>query len=131
MEPRLHQRLQEHRRHGLRNAILNCWHTKRSGTPAMRLRYHHRPHRRRKVRPRAHPIPDLVQVVLQILLEFLDRDTIHSRCALVGFHLPVCLPYLLLRDVERLALYYSRGFTLSGRQHRICSRWSRAPGYEE
>ena len=32
----------------------------------------------------------------------------------------------LLRREALCYIYYSRGFTLSGRPHRICSRWSRA-----
>src|SRR2546423_14125990 len=40
--------------------------------------------------------PDLVQVVLQILLEFVDRAPIHSRRTLVGLDLLVGLPHFPL-----------------------------------
>src|SRR5207344_1069319 len=40
----------------------------------MRLRNLNRPHRRRKVDPRRHPIPDLVQIVPQIGLERLPDE---------------------------------------------------------
>ena len=41
----------------------------------MRLRYLHGQHRRRKITPRRHPVPDPVQIVLQVLLELLDAST--------------------------------------------------------
>ena len=37
-------------------------------------------YRRRKVGSRAHPIPDLVEIVLQVGFELLDRLTIRARC---------------------------------------------------
>ena len=43
----------------------------------MRFGYLHSQHRRRKVTPRGHPIPDLVQIVLQILLKTLDAASVH------------------------------------------------------
>src|SRR6266511_6009158 len=70
----------------------------------MRLRDLHRLNRRRKVGPRRHPIPDLVQVALQILfLERLQRLPVHPGRALIPFHLSPGVPHLHLRDVERLA----------------------------
>ena len=62
----------------------------------MGLRYLDRPHRGRKVRPRAHPVPDLVQIVLQIGLELAQGLLVHSRGTLVGRHLPVRLPNICL-----------------------------------
>ena len=53
--------------HRLRHPVRDRRHPQDSRPTAMRLRYLHRLHRRRKVGPRRHPIPDLVQVVLQIL----------------------------------------------------------------
>ncbi len=61
-------------------------------------------HRGRKVRPRAHPVPDLVEVALQIGLELTQGLLVHSRSTLVGRNLPVRLPHLLLGNVERLGL---------------------------
>src|SRR6185369_13541934 len=46
--------------------------------------------------------PDLVQVVLQILLEYLERHPIHTRRTPIGFNLPIGLPYLPLRNIKRL-----------------------------
>src|SRR5664279_6069533 len=49
----------------------------------MRLRYFYRPHRWREVAPRRHPVPDLVQIVLQIGFEVLDGTPVHPRCTLI------------------------------------------------
>jgi hypothetical protein len=62
----------------------------------------HRPDRGRKVGPRAHPIPDLVEVVSQIGLELLKRLPIHSRGTLVGRNPPVRLPHQRLGNRKRL-----------------------------
>ena len=72
--------------------------------PAMRFRYFHRLHRRRKVTPRGHPVPDPVQIILQIGLEILDRAPVHSRRSLVSPDSQVRLPYKPLRNTERLYL---------------------------
>src|SRR5664280_3080023 len=58
----------------------------------MRLRYFYRPHRWREVAPRRHPVPDLVQIVLQIGFEVLDGTPVHPRCTLIVLDL---LPRLL------------------------------------
>src|SRR6516165_3667148 len=56
----------------------------------------HRPDRRWKVAARRHPIPDLVEVVLQLPLEALNRLLVDTCCSLIGFNLLICLPYLPL-----------------------------------
>ena len=70
----------------------------------MRLGDLHRPDRGRKVRPRAHPIPDLVQVSLQIGLELVQRLPIHSRGTLVRLDLPPRFPNHQLGNLKRLVL---------------------------
>src|SRR6202521_5739743 len=40
-----------------------------------------------KVRPRRHPVPDLEEIPLQILLEGRDGDAIHARRPTIFFHL--------------------------------------------
>src|SRR6516164_7370119 len=61
-------------------------------------------HRRREVTPRGHPIPDLVEVILQVGLERLDGLTVHPGGALVGLDPLVCLPDHLLGNRVRLGL---------------------------
>src|SRR5262249_48498085 len=104
VELRLHQRLQEHRRHCLRYPIGDRRHTKRSDPSAMRLRYLHRPHRRRKIGTRTHTIPDLVQLILQIRLELRKGLLVHSRGTLILRDLLVCLPHQGLGNIKRLDL---------------------------
>src|SRR6266498_1620280 len=62
----------------------------------------HRLDRGRKVGPRAHPIPDLVEVVRKIGLELLEILPVHPRRALVGLDPPPRLPDHRLRDRKRL-----------------------------
>ena len=104
MEPRLHQRLQIHGHHRLRDPVGDRGHAEHTDPAAMRLGDLHRPDRGRKVGPRAHPIPDPVEVVLQIGLELVQRLPIHSRGTLVGLDLPLRLPDQLLGNRERLVL---------------------------
>jgi hypothetical protein len=54
--------------------------------------------------PRAHPIPDLVEVSPQIGLELLEILTIHSRRALVGLDPPPRLPHHRLGNRKRLLI---------------------------
>src|ERR1035441_6127434 len=78
-------------------------HPEQAGPAAMRLGDLHRHHRGREVGPRGHPVPDPVEIVLQVLLERLDGLPVHPRCTLVPFHLDPGVPDLLLADLERLA----------------------------
>src|SRR5688500_11692583 len=75
-------------------------------------------HRRREVAPRGHPVPDLVEVILQVGLESLDGLPVHPGSALVGLDLLVGLPDHLFGNRVRLGL-----------SHRLLplwvDRWSR------
>ena len=71
------------RDHRLSDPVGHGGHTEDSRSPTVWLRYLHCPHRRRKVRPRGHPIPDLVQIALQISFEVLDRLPVHPGRALL------------------------------------------------
>ena len=108
MEARLHRLLQPPRHHGLGDPVRDRGHPKHPGPAAMRLGYLHRQHRRRQVAARRHPVPDLVQVAPEILLEVLQRAPVHTRCALVGLHLPIGLPHLPLGDHNRLSWWPQR-----------------------
>jgi len=104
VEHRLHKRLQEHGHHRLRDPVCDRRHTQHSDPAAVRLRDLYRPDRGRKVRPRTHPIPDLVEVVHKIGPERLKVLPVHSRRALVGFDLPPRLPHHPLGNRKRLVL---------------------------
>ena len=73
MEFRFHDFLQPGRGHGLRDSVRDGRHAENPGPCAMRFRYFHRFHRRREVAARGHPVPDLIEITLQIGLEVLDR----------------------------------------------------------
>ena len=57
--------------------------------------------RRREVRPRRHPVPQLVQILRQVLLEVGDGLIVDAGSTAVGLDLLVCLPYRALRYVVR------------------------------
>jgi hypothetical protein len=101
VEDLLHPLRQVTGHHRLRDPVSDGGHRQHPGaTPALGDR--HRFDVRWEVCARGHPIPDLVQVVLQVLLERLDRHSVHPGRALVSSHLHPGVPHLLLGDVERL-----------------------------
>jgi hypothetical protein len=53
------------------------------------------------------------EIVLQVLLEVLDRLPVRSRCPAVGFHLQPGIPYLLFRYLKRLACRYLLAHSIS------------------
>jgi hypothetical protein len=104
MEHRLHppQKMSGH--HGLSHPVGDSGNAEHSAAATVWLRDLHRAHRGRKVGARRHPVPDLVQVPLKILLEVLDTLPVHSRSTSIR---PDLLPRLLdfpLRNIERLDL---------------------------
>ena len=103
VEDRFRPRLQNSGHHRLRDPIPHGRHTQNPGACAVRFRDLDRTHRRREVTTRGHPVPDLAQVALQILLERLDRHPVHPGCTPVRLDLLPCLPDSLLRNHERLA----------------------------
>ena len=104
VENRLQFFLQQHRRRSLRHPVSRVRHAEQTHAFPMIFRYLHAPHRPREVTPRAHPVPQLVHVVLPLLCEQADADRVHARCPVVG---PDPLPRLnhqALIDLKRLHL---------------------------
>ncbi len=101
MELWFHHRLQICLGHGLRDAVT---HRRNAQLPraACTLRDLDLPHRWRKVAAGRHPIPDLVQVALQILLECRHRLPIHTRGTAVRSYPPIRLPNYFLGNLLRL-----------------------------
>ena len=66
------------------------------------LRYADRPDRRREVRARRHPIPNPVEIVLQVLLEHLDRLSIDASRSVVRLDPSVGFPNHPLGNTKRL-----------------------------
>jgi len=65
---------------------------------AIRFRDVDSPHRRRKVAPRGHPIPEFVELARQVGLEVCNRLSIYSSRSLVGLHTLEGFPDLALRE---------------------------------
>ena len=86
----------------------------------MRLGDLNHPDRRWKPGPRAHPIPDLVELVPKIGLELGQVLPIHAGGTLVGLDLPPRLPHQPLGNRKRLAFGLWQCF--------LASSQSRSPG---
>ncbi len=103
MEGRFHQRLQVRFGHRLSNPVGDSGNAQ-SPLASVFLRYRHRADRWRKVRSRRHAIPNLIEVVLQVLLERLNRFRIDSSGSLIRFDPFVRFPHDFLGNTERLCL---------------------------
>jgi hypothetical protein len=58
------------------------------------------------IRARRHPVPDLIQVVLQPVSERIQLDPVNPGRALVTQHLLPRREHLDFRDIERLGLLH-------------------------
>src|ERR1019366_5138743 len=103
MEQRVHRRLQSRLHHPLPDPIRHRRYAQLP-FPAVGFRYLHRPHRRRKVTARRHPIPDLVQVPFQVPFEIRNRLLVDPCRSLVGFDSLIRFPDFPLGNTERLGL---------------------------
>jgi hypothetical protein len=81
----LHQRLQDYLRHRLRHAIRDRGYPERTYL-TVSPGYLYESRRRRKVTPRPHPVSDLIEIPLQILLEHQQRLAVHPGGTTVGLH---------------------------------------------
>jgi hypothetical protein len=104
MEDRLELLLQQPCGCGLRYPVCQHWHAERPDPRPMILRYLHRPHRRRQVTARAHPVPQLVEVVPHIAAEVGDADGVHARRPAVGSDLLPRLNDEVFGDLKRLSV---------------------------
>ncbi len=98
MEVRLHLRLEIHGRHGLSDSICDCRHPEHPNSAPRLLRYFYRSQ---------HPVPQLVEVPLEVHLECCDGFPVDARGSLVGLDPAVCLPYDLLRDRKLFRLRFA------------------------
>ena len=103
MEMRVHHRLEDHLHHGLRHAVGHRRNAQRPNA-AVVLRYFDEPHGRRKIRARRHPIPDLVEVVLEVRFECRDGLAVHPRGPLVRLDPLIRVPHETLRNHIRLGV---------------------------
>src|SRR5262249_460816 len=103
---RVQHRLQKATDDLLGDAIGDRWNAQWT-RPSIRLRDIDPPHRRRKVAPRGHAIPELVEVAREVGLELHNRLSVHSSRSLVRLHTLEGFPDLALRDRERLCLVHA------------------------
>src|ERR1017187_6449099 len=103
VEQRIYRRFQSRLHHHLRDPVRYSWNPQLPFS-ARCLRYFHRPHRRRKIAARRHPIPDPVQVPFQVPFEIRNRLLIDACRSLIGLYPFIRLQYLPLRNHKRLCL---------------------------
>src|SRR6266446_9336236 len=105
MKHRLQNRLQVTADDFLGNAVGNRWNAQWPRT-APCFRNIDPPHRRRKIAPRGHAIPEFVEVTRKVGLERRNRLSIYSSRPLVRLHTLEGFPDFPFRDLERLCLVH-------------------------
>jgi DNA invertase Pin-like site-specific DNA recombinase len=103
VEHRFHLRFQDHGRRRLRDSVRDCRHPENPDlvcSPGLGDLHH--PHRRREVAARRHPIPQFVEVALQVSLELLDRLAVNTGRSPIRLDPEIRLPDHVLRNLERL-----------------------------
>ena len=106
MEQRFQNRLEVSFGHRLGDSIADRGNSERPGTLLV-LRDIHPTHRRREVTAGGQPIPQPIEVVVQLLFELLNRLAVDSRCHLVGFHPFVRLPHVTLSNTKRFGIIHA------------------------
>src|SRR5439155_7549316 len=101
VEDWLHYRFQNHLGDRLGHAVGDSADAQRA-YPTIRLGDFHEADWRWKVCPRRHPIPDLVEISLQVLLECFDRHAIHTLRSVVRFHSFPSVPNEVFGNIVRL-----------------------------
>src|SRR5216684_8509332 len=105
-EDGFHVRLEGHFDDRLRHAICYRGHTQNAFS-AILLRNGDRFHRRWEVRPRRHPVPEFVQVVLQVRFEVGNRLLVYTTTARIGLDGLEGFIHQRLWNVERLCCTHS------------------------
>jgi len=93
--------------HHLRDSVAHGGHTQNPLAPSL-FRNGNGTHRWRKVASRTHPVPDLVEISLQVGFELLDRLTVHTGRTTIGFNRFVGFVHLHLGNIERLVCHTRR-----------------------
>ena len=109
-QDRLQVALDDH----LGDAVGNRRYAQRSGSATITFRDVDAPHWRRKVAAGTHPVPDPIEVLIQIPVEIFDGLSVNSGRPLVGLHLLVRFPHIALGNTKRL------GFIHAGHPHSGC-----------
>src|SRR5919201_2669076 len=105
MEYRFHLRLQIQPHDRLGDAVRHGGHAKDPDLALLvLLGYFDRPYRRREVTPRGEPIPELVEVPLQVPLKRLDRLAVDTGRTIIGLDALVRFPDHPFGNRKRLVL---------------------------
>src|SRR5665647_1083691 len=100
MKYRVEYRFNDELDNGLPNPIRDGGYTK--FTKATRCLWNFNlPDRRREIRPRRHPVPQLVEILRQVLLKHRDRFIVDAGSASVGLHFLVRVPHGAFRNTVR------------------------------
>src|SRR5262245_40203168 len=110
MKHRLQDRFQVASSDFLGDSVGHSWNTQRPDATTIALRNIDPPHRRRKVTPRRQPVPEFVEVVLEISLKLRNRLPVYSSRSLIGLHTLEGLPDFPFGDLERLCLVHGLPF---------------------
>src|SRR5260363_15472 len=104
MKVLVHLRFQRELYHLLRNPVGHRRHAQYA-LPSCFLRYGNSFHGGRKIAPRWHPVPQLVQIVLQALAKAFQRLLVNTGCSCVCFDPLIGLHHQLFRNGERCCLF--------------------------
>ena len=99
MKMRLQKGFQELLDHHLCNAICHGWDSQRSHS-SITLWYLDSTNRRRKIAPRGHTIPQLIEIIFQILFKVGYRLPIDACRSTICLYSLECLPNLLFGNLE-------------------------------
>ena len=94
----------KHRCRSLSHPVCHIRHTENPDPGPMILRYLNGSHRPRKIAPRRHPIPQLVEVVHLVGREIVDAHSVHARRSTVRPDLLPRLKHETLPNLKRLQL---------------------------
>jgi len=98
VEARFQLRFENQSRRHLGNSIRDRRYAQRS-RPSTLLRYVHAPDGLREVTAGRHPVPELVEIVREFLVELIQRLTVDTGCTSVFPHQLVGLPKRPLRNL--------------------------------
>src|SRR5450631_1946443 len=108
VELRLQDRLQKSLDDHLGDSVGNRWNSQRPSLSSITFWYVNAAHGWGKVAAGAHPIPDLIKIITQILFKVFDRLSIDPRRPFVDLHLLVRFPHIALRYTKWLGFIHAR-----------------------
>jgi hypothetical protein len=93
--------------HRLSDSVGDCRNSQRTRFSRIAFRDVNSTHGRREVASGTHPIPDSIEIVAQLFVEFLDSLSVNPCRPSVRLHLLVRFPHLAFRNTERLGFIHA------------------------